>query len=73
MLWQAAQDAARLRLARLTANAPVVALHLRFPSPPHKQRLRPMNFAPVLLIIRMLSSRSPRPFKRPSIELDRDR
>ena len=32
-----------------------------------------MNLAPVLLSIRMLSSRSPLPFKMPSIEMDRER
>ena len=48
-------------------------LRSRLASPPQRQRLRPMNLAPVLLSIRMLSSRSPRPLSRPSIEIDRDR
>ncbi len=46
---------ARSRLAR------------RLASPPQRQRLRPMNLAPVALSMRRLSSKSPRPLSRPSI------
>lgn len=44
-----------------------------FASPPHRQTLRPMNFAPMLLSIRRLSSKFPRPCSIPSIVMARER
>ena len=48
-----------------------VAEELAFAAP--QAETRPMNFAPVLVSMRRLSSKSPRPLSKPSIVIDRAR